>query len=174
VNIKNTTQRGYGLPLRKGPDGKPFGGPAIVIAPGATLEVPPWYFAELAKEKGFRALFERGDLVDANAPRRAQADDRAETLERRVRELERENRETETLREELRRSKAEYAKLDKASIEVLEDVAKLRAELDQRTARVDYLERELAAKRAQTPVDAKADTKPADEKTTPRDRRGGS
>lgn len=61
--LKNGSQRAYTLPGREGPRGAKFGGGGLTLRPGAALEAPPWYVDELAKEKGFKVLLERGELV---------------------------------------------------------------------------------------------------------------
>src|SRR5687768_12235615 len=68
AKIKNTTPRIFNLPQRqqgKGPDAPVFG-TALLIAPGATADVPDWYLAELKKERNWaNRINDRGEIIQA-------------------------------------------------------------------------------------------------------------
>ena len=64
VTLTNdSSQRAWSFPTRLGPDGKAYRAPLLNAPskgmPSPSIEVPDWYFAELLKEPGIKARFNR-------------------------------------------------------------------------------------------------------------------
>jgi len=60
--LSNHTSRTYTLPRRER-DGVSFGGVGFAVHPGAPIEAPAWYVAELHLEPGFAARFKTGEMT---------------------------------------------------------------------------------------------------------------
>lgn len=94
IVLINESRRTFSFPARTGPDGKSYRAP--LLNPEKRIEVPAWYFKELAAESTLKALFNRktdGIAVGMSSTERA-------SEKARERELELE-RETQALRAEL-------------------------------------------------------------------------
>jgi hypothetical protein len=143
MNVKNTSKRGYTLPLRTGPDGSTVGGAGVAIGAGASVDLPRWYIEELMVERGFANLFAQKVLVDgAERPALSASERRIAQLEAEVHDLRAEARTAQDAAAAAKAKVAAAAATDKR-------IAELEAEVAAHTAskgkRIEELEQQLAA-----------------------------
>ena len=82
IVLINEARRTFSFPARTGPDGKGYRAP--MLAPEKRIEVPAWYFKELAAEPTLKAVFNRkhdGIAVGRSSSERANERVRARELE---------------------------------------------------------------------------------------------